>query len=214
MRWIAWMGLLAACEPMPATGDPLAPVRAPAPAAVQASGPKTPAPATPSPASDGEFDFGEDEGTDAPETEVPDDPATLLALAQGKPPPDPSRVAPVPAPAPAPPVVGAPVGPAAMGIAALPWDPATAPALDWGVHLVSTLVDTQPPMAVLGLPDGSKLVVQPGSFLPEHRLVVLAIGRDVAQVARVIPEGYAARIETRTISSLFPGAAARPPVTP
>ena len=84
------------------------------------------------------------------------------------------------------------------------WDPTSAVPPNWGIRLVSTLVDTQPPRAVLGLADGQEIVVKPGSFLPEQRLVVMAVGRNAVQVSRVIPDGYQARIETRTLSSLFP----------
>jgi hypothetical protein len=73
----------------------------------------------------------------------------------------------------------------------------------WGVTLLATLLDVQPPRAVVSLPDGTERVVQPGTFLPEHRLVVLAIGRDAVQLAHIEPMGFKSRIETSTIRSLF-----------
>ncbi|MEZ4321559.1 MAG: hypothetical protein R3F61_29065 [Myxococcota bacterium] len=197
--------VLMACEPMPPTGNPLAPVPAARPAA---SGPKTgtpaPVPSTEAPKPSGTgsgFDFDEDAGSDDGSTDAePLDAATLLALSQGKQPPRPApTAAPVPAPAPEP--VSVPV----MAAPAMPvWDPAAAVPADWGVRLVSTLVELQPPRAVLGLSDGSEVVVQPGTFLPDQRLVVMAVGRNAVQVSRVIPDGYQARVETHTISSLFP----------
>ncbi len=78
------------------------------------------------------------------------------------------------------------------------------PPAGWGVRLVSTVSSAQPPRAILGLPDGSEMVVQPGSFLPEARVFVLAIGHDQVQIAHVIPEGDRARVETEMLSSLYP----------
>jgi hypothetical protein len=135
-----------------------------------------------------------------PFTEGPEDPdadpsgADLLLKAQldaPMTPPTPApKVAPVPAPAPSP----APM-----------WD-GTGPLEGtgtWGVTLLATLLDVQPPRAVVSLPDGTERVVQPGTFLPEHRLVVLAIGRDAVQLAHIEPMGFKSRIETSTIRSLF-----------
>jgi hypothetical protein len=68
---------------------------------------------------------------------------------------------------------------------------------------MATLLDVQPPRAVLALPDGTERVVQPGAFLPEHRLIVLAIGRDAVQVAHVEPIGFMSRVETTTLRSLI-----------
>lgn len=189
--------LLIACEPMPATGNPLAPVPAARSSRIAAPGPAAPVAAD-------EFDFDEDaKEIDGPESEILD-PAALLAMSQGKPPP-PTPVAPQPAPVVPAPVVPVPVmvpvpQPAPVAV----WDPASAVPPNWGVRLVSTLVDTQPPRAVLGLADGKEVVVKPGSFLPDQRLVVMAVGRNAVQVSRVVPDGYQARVETRMLSSLFP----------
>jgi hypothetical protein len=73
----------------------------------------------------------------------------------------------------------------------------------WGVSLLATLLDVQPPRAVIALPDGSERVVQPGALLPEHRLVVLAIGRDAVQIAHIEPMGWNSRVQTSTLRSLF-----------
>lgn len=205
MRLVVWTLVLAGCERMTPTGDPLSPVR-PAPAA-RPSPTSAPVPAS----DDGEsFPFEEDEGTDGPVSDLPDDPAALLAMSQGKPIPPPAPARPIPAPVPVPvaPVDGAfvPSTPAVPQV----WDPSAALPTDWGVHVVSTLLDTQPPMAVMGLPDGQTVVVKPGSFLADRQLVVMAIGRDVVQVAKVVPEGYRARIETRTLGALYaPSASVR-----
>lgn len=198
--------VLVACEPLPPTGDPLAPVPASRPAAsTSAPAPRPVSSEKPANAGSG-FDFDADAGSgEDPGSSEPLDPATLLALSQGKEPPPPSN-RPVPRPPEPAPVAVAPVpiAPAVVPPAMRVWDPALDVPADWGVRLVSTLVDTQPPRAVLGLSDGTEVVVKPGTFLPEQRLVVMAVGRNAVQVSRVVPEGYQARVETRTLSSLFP----------
>ncbi len=73
----------------------------------------------------------------------------------------------------------------------------------WGVRLVSTLPDTQPPRAVLALGSGEEVVVEPGSILPSERVVVMAVGRDAVQVAYIRPDGDHARIDTVTLQALY-----------
>ncbi len=196
--FLAAVLLLAACEPMAPSGSPLQPVRTVAP----------PAPAAPvgAPvdAPVGDSPFVEDD----PFTEGPVDPDAApsgldsvlrgqLDVPEGAPP-----AAPAPAPAAPPPMPVAPA-PAAPPL----WD-GTGPIEGtgtWGVTLLATLLDVQPPRAVVSLPDGSERVVQPGTFLPEHRLVVLAVGRDAVQLAYIEPMGFKSRVETSTIRSLFSG---------
>ena len=84
------------------------------------------------------------------------------------------------------------------------WDPESAPSSTWGIRLLSTVNSTLPPRAVIGLPDGSEKVVLPGTMLPEQRLIVMAVGREVIEVAHVVPNGVQARVETQVIGSLFP----------
>lgn len=199
MRMILVLGLLTGCEQMPATGDPLKPVApssAPAAATPDEATPETPADADP---------FA-DERTEEGEEDVPTDPVALLAMQQGVdvedlPTPEPmAEPTPIPEPVPVAAVpVTSPV-PAPMPA----WDPATAPPTPWGIRLLSTLNATNPPRAVVGLPNGSEVVVQPGQMLPEQNVVVMAIGNEVVQIAQVIPDGYQARVETHTLSSLFP----------
>jgi hypothetical protein len=74
----------------------------------------------------------------------------------------------------------------------------------WGVRLVSTVVDAQPPRAILGLPDGSEAAVRPGTLLPDVGVIVLAIGQDQVQIAEVKPNGDHARITTRMVTSMYP----------
>ena len=191
--------VVAGCEPLPPTGDPLKPL----PAKTTTSAPRTsPAPSSTG-ASGGGYDFDEDAGDIETTEELT--PTQLLARAQGlEPVPEPR---PVPAPAP---VAGAPsLGTLGMATATpmrpmQPWDPATALPVEWGVSLVSTVIDTQPPRAILGLPDGTEVFVTPGSFLPEQRLVVMAIGRNAVQLSRIVPQGFSARVETQNLTSLYP----------
>lgn len=190
--------LLAACEPMPSSGQPLKPVTvAPAAPSAARAAPTTGEPAAAAP--DPDSPFVEDQIFDTlPDPDAEPAGADLLFRAQlegPEPAPAPARpvaVEPTPAPAPAPPAP--PV-----------WDGTAPPpgAGSWGVALLATLLDVQPPRAVVALPDGSEQVVQPGTFLPDHRLVVLAIGRDAIQVAHIEPMGWNSRVETHTLRSLF-----------
>ena len=189
MRTLAVLALFfaAGCEPMQPSGAPLSPVAIEEPEA-------PPAP-EPEPA----FDFEEEE---PPEPEVDEDPdPEELARAMGidpdaleapedievpleEPEPEPEDVAEAEVLPDAPPPLAEPDG-------------------TWGVRLLSTLPDTQPPRAVLGLPDGTEAVVEPGTLLPEARLVVLAVGRDGVHVAEVIPRGDHARIESQTLQPMY-----------
>lgn len=183
---------LLACEPVPSSGRILEPVRvtnAPHPSA-------TPAPAA---GPQGDFDF---EGEDRPaggEGTGDEDPIALQARLLGISPdqvtrPPPAPAAPAPAAAPAVPAPAAPL-----------WDPSRPlPDVQFGVRVLGVLLDLQPPRAVLGLPDGREQVVTPGAMLPAEGLVVLAIGRDAVQVARITPAGFYARVDTETIRALYP----------
>lgn len=195
--------LLGGCEPIPPSGDIFAPVpveepTAPSPEAVD----DTPdlahevlelSPAAP-PLAEAEL---------PPEVASTDetDPLALQAILLGKPletarPPEPDPVEPVEPAAPTPVEV-----PATHRV----WDPdQPLPEATFGVRVLSTLSHLQPPRAVLGLPDGTETVVQAGTILPDQHVIVMAIGRDVVQLARVVPEGYYARIETTNVHALFP----------
>ena len=79
---------------------------------------------------------------------------------------------------------------------------------NWGIRLVSTVLDADPPRAILGFPDGHEEVVQAGALLPAEGVAVLAIGRNAVQIAEITPAGDHARVESRVISALFPQSAA------
>jgi len=73
----------------------------------------------------------------------------------------------------------------------------------WGVRLIQTLDTRQPPKAVLGMPDGEELIVTSGSMLPDVGIVVIAVGKDMVQLAHVIPEGDHAEIETKILNAQY-----------
>lgn len=73
----------------------------------------------------------------------------------------------------------------------------------WGVRLLQTMPNAQPPRAALGLPDGSEIVVSPGSMLPQAGIIVISVSADKAQLAKVEPQGDHANIETLTLFAQF-----------
>ena len=93
----------------------------------------------------------------------------------------------------------------AVSVAPVPssWMPGAPLDGSWGVRLVSTVPNAQPPRAILGLPDGTEAVVQPGTLLPEAGIVVLAVGQDVVQLAEIVPQGDHVRVQTRTLQALY-----------
>ena len=62
----------------------------------------------------------------------------------------------------------------------------------------------QPPRAVLAFGDGSEHVVQPGAMLADQRVIVLAIGVDQVELARVEPRGDSAAVEPLTLRAMYP----------
>jgi hypothetical protein len=134
-----------------------------------------------------------------PEVEQELTDAQVLALAMGI---DPSTVT-EPEPEPEPVVEDLP--PAAMVAlhSAADQEPrAVLGDVGWGVRLVALVPGTQPPRAVLGLTSGKEVVVEPGSFVEEARLVVLAIGNEGVQVAYVEPQGDRASVRTENLVPL------------
>ncbi len=89
--------------------------------------------------------------------------------------------------------------PPAVGLASQP---------SWGVRLLNTLPQAVPPRAALGLPSGEEIVVAPGSMLPEVGVVVIAVGRDTAQLAKVTANGDHAVVEMATLAAQYPQASA------
>lgn len=204
--WVALTALLlGACESIPPSGEPPWRVVAVAEEA-EAPEPVAPTPAAVTPPEPEAPDVPGEEPSEvapvAPEASAPEaaeaDTLALQAMLLGKPAPA------TPPPAFPPPSESAPAS-AAPEARAEVWDPESPlPEATFGVRVLSTLSNLQPPRAVLGLPDGSETVVQAGTILPDQQVIVMAIGRDVVQLARVVPQGYYARIETQNVQSLFP----------
>lgn len=87
------------------------------------------------------------------------------------------------------------------------WDPASPILGEWGVTVLSTTPQAQPPVAVLRFANAPDVVVHPGDLLPEQGFVVMAIGRDAVQIARVTAEGDHAKVTSEVIPMLT-----RPPL--
>jgi hypothetical protein len=92
--------------------------------------------------------------------------------------------------------------------AAQPSAPAPIPvdrtdAIRWPVRLVTTIPRATPPRAIIGLPDGREIVVHPGSMVPELGLVVIAIAPGSAELARIAPMGDHATIQSMTLQAQY-----------
>jgi hypothetical protein len=190
--------LLTACTPVSETGDPFAPVVSappPAPAPVVAPVVKP--------------DDVEDEVADADDEGSPEettssaDPRVAQAKLLGL---DPEDLPPL-------------EDDVAVGITVAEMDPQDWPAdadlygftqpppdiglSAWGIRLISTTVAANPTRAMVGLPDGTELVVKAGTLLPEVGVVILAIGSGRVQIAEITPAGDHARITPKTITALY-----------
>ena len=73
----------------------------------------------------------------------------------------------------------------------------------WGVRLLQTMPSAQPPRAALGLPDGTEIIVSPGSMLPDAGIIVISVSKNKAQLAKVEPQGDHANIETMTLFAQY-----------
>ena len=71
------------------------------------------------------------------------------------------------------------------------------------MRLVTTVPNASPPRAILGLPDGREIVVNPGSMVPDFGLVVVAISPGAAELAKIAPAGDHATIESVTLRAQY-----------
>ena len=189
--------LLLACAELPSTGQPFTPVTVGEPVAAGAVG----LAAAADPAFEVEtFKMDSDalhaaaKGKEEPKATPP---------APASPPPAATPAAAEPAPAAATPVPAAPATPPPPAAAVAPLaaiSPAPSP---WPVRLVMTLPQAQPPRAILGLPGGKEIVVTPGSMVPEEGLVVMSVGRDRVQLARIQPQGDHAAVAELTLTTQY-----------
>ena len=74
----------------------------------------------------------------------------------------------------------------------------------WPVRLVGTMAGAQPPRAVLGFATGEEVVVTPGMLLPAHQLVVMSIGPSQVQLAKIVPMGDHAAIQSMSLQAQYP----------
>lgn len=206
-RWVLLVGLaLGACEAVEPQGRVLDPARAGQETARLSGG-------TDAAAGDEGFDFDAYKREQAQvdgqsEVEEPEELLPELGAEGIEIPDDLGEEPTLPAAPEAPAALTPPVPPAVAAPPPMPPGPAiNAVNLALGVRLVATLNDTTPPRAVLGLPSGEERVVRAGDMLPQVGLVVLAVGRDLVQVAQIEAQGDHARVESVFLQSLAPGRA-------
>lgn len=185
------LALLVGCESMDTPGRPFEPV------AVQTDGAPASAP-SPGPTfapvpgwEDVEpFEMGSEDFVTGPPPQTPKAPAEAPAAEAdpaeaAPPPPEPTVQAAAPAAVSTPPLQG-------MGLAT-----------GWPIRLVKAIPDAVPPRAIVGLPDGTELVVTPGAMLAAQGLIVMAIGKDQMQLAQVSAEGDHAKVIPMTLLALY-----------
>ncbi len=73
----------------------------------------------------------------------------------------------------------------------------------WGLRVVATIPQAQPPRAILELPAGGEVVVVPGTLLPETGVVVLAIRDRLVKIAEVTPQGAHAEVTSRELHAMY-----------
>ena len=73
---------------------------------------------------------------------------------------------------------------------------------EWPMRLVKTEMQLNPPRAILGLPNGEEIVIRSGTFIDDYKLVVMGIGTRSVSLAKVLPQGDHASIETIQLFSL------------
>lgn len=184
--WVLMPVLMLGCDPASTSGGLFEPIAEAPPAVV----------AAPAPVDPDAFNFDDDARDPEQEGVVePDEDGEPLSLAAalGLPEPEPVEE---PDPAPEPEVVTTAVAPAPA------WNPNVPIVGDWGVRVISTTPEAQPPVAVLGFGSGPDLAVRPGDLLAQHGIVVMAIGRDAVQVAKVSPDGDHARVVSQVLPVL------------
>jgi hypothetical protein len=183
-----YLTLLVACEQVAPTGNPLEAV------VVDASAPvaETQAELAPEEEEETPFSISSEElatmGPGASVTSVSPEAKVDPPSSQTPPPPPPPPVQAAP-PAPLPPTTSQ-GWPQTLGKA-------------WPVRLVTTVPNASPPRAILGLPNGKEVVVNPGSMVPELGLVVVAISPGSAELAKIVPAGDHATIESVTLRSQY-----------
>jgi hypothetical protein len=186
MQRLLILALLCGCEQIEPSGNPLQPaqVTAAQPTAVPVHVVDG-AVAVDEPEEEEAFTLSSEELAPGSEVSPEDSPQEDVSPAAA---PDPQAAAPAEAATPIPPPT---LGwPQQMGTA-------------WPVRLVTTVPNASPPRAILGLPDGKEIVVNPGSMVPELGLVVVAISPGAAELAKIAPAGDHATIESVTLRAQY-----------
>ena len=186
------LALLVACESMDAPGHPFAPGVVQAETTTSAT---TPPAAVFAPVPGWEdvapFEMTSEDfvaSASPPASPTPADAPAAADAVEVEPveaPPEPTNLAASPAPVAAPPLQG-------MGEAS-----------GWPIRLVKAIPDAVPPRAIVGLPDGTELVVTPGAMLAAQGLIVMAIGKDQMQLAQVKANGDHATVVPMTLLALY-----------
>ena len=184
------LALLCGCEQIEPSGNPLQPaqVTAAQPTAVPVHVVDG-AVAVDEPEEEEAFTLSSEELAPGAEVSPKDPPQEAASPASN---PAPQAAAPAEAAAPIPP-------PAPASTHGWPQQLGTA----WPVRLVTTVPNASPPRAILGLPDGKEIVVNPGSMVPDLGLVVVAISPGAAELAKIAPAGDHATIESVTLRAQY-----------
>jgi len=181
---------LVACEQMEPSGDPLAPV---GPAAAPAAAPSAPAAPAEGP-EDVTFRISSEElqaaATAIEEGASPND---ALAEAQGDGAPEAQEES------------KPEIQPEIQPVMTIAEPRAVLPdaAGGWPIRLVVTMPSTQPPRAVIGLPDGREMVVTAGDLIPDVGMVVMSVGATSVQMAQVTAAGDHAQIANITLNAMY-----------
>lgn len=183
--WILGL-LLTGCEPMTPSGNPLAPAAVAKP--IPELHPVAPKASIIEPPEEAVFTISSEDLHDAANGVEPQSKAK-----------DAKDATPPAAVAPTSPAV--PTSPS--NLSAPPAINNGAQALQWPVRLVTTIPQASPPRAILGLPDGQEIVVNPGAMVPELGLVVIAIAPGSAELARIVPMGDHATIQSMTLQAQY-----------
>ncbi len=198
MRVLLFPFCLFACEQVPSSGNPLQPVSVAAPSAAEEVKEVNDASEPPTMEED-VFTLSSEEmaaavvGSDGVSARESMEEERQPASEQGTPAPAPTS----------PPTNGMADAPASApsGSAVNGWPSQVAKA--WPVRLVTTVPNATPPRAILGLPDGREVVVNPGSMVPDLGIVVVAISPNSADLAKVAPAGDHATIESITLTAQY-----------
>ena len=193
--WL-FASMLVACEQVAPEGDPLQPVAVSEPSEPQVASENPSAEAGDDEAEEEVFSISSEELLAIASGEEVGDPAKEVAPVEE--PKDAAEMAEEPAaiPVPTPQKTADGVAPTSSG-----WGDVIGKA--WPVRLVTTVPNATPPRAILGLPDGREVVVNPGSMVPDMGLVVVAIAPNSAELARIAPAGDHATIETMTLRAQY-----------